>query len=218
MARYYTRFEPDPRLARIYSEVQRLALIYRQLGQTGRAIRAIDLMEDVMRRLEAHAVRMSADADEIIRRHIETTRVRPRASGRMSSAVKSRPLVTSVPSGAIGVADLDELDKSTPASRMGPRHIPYWYAQEFGSEAAVGRIVPGYFQPGNARAAADQFRVHPFFEQVGPKAPRGTPAMVITRPIEARHFLRDGTRDALALHLREIRRVNQVGTAGILSI
>jgi hypothetical protein len=40
--------------------------------------------------------------------------------------------------------------------------------------------------------------MHPYFEPV--YRTRGTPAMVIKRPLEARHFLRDGVKVAVAFH------------------
>lgn len=219
MARFYTRFEPDPALVDLYSELQAAAAAFERAAGGDprlevRAIRAIEVMRDIMRRLTIHSRVSAANADRLIRERIEATRVRPRASGRMSAHVISRALPSSVPSGAIGVADLDELDRSNPASRMGRSGIPYWMAQEYGSSAAVGRRLTGFFTPGFAAADPGQFRVHPFFEVGGPQAPR----MVIKNPIEARHFLRDGSRDALDFHHRELKAIDRLAIAGIRSV
>jgi hypothetical protein len=230
MARYYTRFEPDPALVTLYADLQGAALsffraarrevdpVLRAALQT-RGFGASEIERALRARLERHAVRSAAQADELIRQRIEATRKRPRRSPPgMSSHILSRPLATSEPSGAIGVADLDELDKSNPAARMGRTGVPYWMAQEYGSSAAVGRRVPGYFQPGNARPDPAQFRVHPYFEQSSKPAPRGTPAMVIKRPIEARWFLKDGSADALAFHTRGLKEIDRQALRGIAAI
>lgn len=202
MTSFYTRVEADPDLLVGYKALQDAVILFRRGGQLGRARAALALLERFQAELTQLGVRSAEVADELIRGRIDATAVRPPTSGRMRAAVISRPLATAFPSGAFGIADVDELNKSG-RDRLGPKKIAYWMAQEFGSTAAIGRVVPGYFEPGGAKPDGSQFRVHPFFQQVGPPAPRGTPAMVIENPIHARHFVRDGARDALAYHQRE---------------
>jgi hypothetical protein len=119
----------------------------------------------------------------------------------LRKSVKSRPLPSTFPAGAVGIADIEELDKGT-INPSAPTKGAYWRAQEYGTTAHVGRIVPGYFGtgPGQASspASAAEFRVHPYFEAVLHQ--RGTPAMVIKRPLQARHFIRDGAAETAVWH------------------
>lgn len=159
-------------------------------------------------------------ADELIRARIRATAVRPPTSGRLESGIISRPLPTTWPAGAVGIADIDALDKAAVNPRFHAAG-PYWRTQEYGYAGHVGRRVPGYFQPGGARPSGAEFRVHPYFEQVGGaggRAPRGTPAMVIRKPIEARHFLRDGTDDMLAWRQLGISRINRNAISALARI
>jgi hypothetical protein len=154
-------------------------------------------------------------ADQIIRRFIRQTAVRPPTSGRLESGILSRALPTAWPAGAIGVADIERLDlTAVNPNYHGKGKKSYWRAQEYGYSGAVGRIVPGFFMPGRSRPSAAEFRNHPYFERAGVdpatgKSPKGTPAMVITKPIRARHFLRDGTAEFIAWREREMSRINR---------
>jgi hypothetical protein len=151
-----------------------------------RLSRAITQFEE---RLAALAIRTAAVADASIRRHIDQTQVRADTSKQrhMRDNIRSRhvPLPGVAEAGVVGIADMSELNKT---ARGGGA---YWDAQEFGTDAHVGRTVRGYFMPGRARPSQADFRVHPEFQAAG----RG-PQMTIAKPIEERGFLRDGIEDA----------------------
>lgn len=212
MARYWRRIEPDPELALAYRD---LTLAIRYFEAAGLRAEAAKLRLVLLRLWEDYeklGARASAKADAFVRSRLRNTQVRPDASGRLRSAIRSRPLPVGagglgglLPAGAIGIVDLDELDRLVvdPDDRQ---KRPYWRAQEYGTSAHVGRIVPGYFQPGSADPSAAEFRVHPYFKPVF--YTRGTPAMLIQRPLRARHFLRDGTADAVVWHRQRSVAIN----------
>jgi hypothetical protein len=112
----------------------------------------------------------------------------------MEGNILSRPIAMSRPTGAVGIADMRVLNRTRRS-----RGKPYWAAQEFGTDAHVGRILPGYFMPGKSRPSAAEFRVHPEFRRQS--RGRGVPAMNIQKPIEERGFLRTGT-DIAGAHRR----------------
>jgi hypothetical protein len=130
------------------------------------------------------------------------TRVRPEAGNvgtprkRLADGIRSEVIGL----GAVGIGDISELD-----TVVGTDGRPFWRAQEYGSDHNVGRVVFGLFEPGGAAASQSQFRVHPVFV-VG-----DGPAMVIRRPIPARHFLRAGTAAAQVLRSREFGAAEAVG-------
>jgi hypothetical protein len=161
------------------------------------------ILAGVFRDFELLGTRGAAKADAYIRDRLRQTQVRPDASHRLRDAVRSVPLTNPLPGGAVGIASIEALDKGA----VNPSHPnnPYWRAQEYGTAAHVGRIVPGYFQPGQSRPSAAEFRVHPFFE--ARLRQRRTPAMRITRPINARYFLRDGTQNFVAWHVAQTERI-----------
>lgn len=138
-------------------------------------------------------------ADEAIRDKIERTRVRPRISSfgfmvpkkSLSEGVRSEVLGP----GAVGIGSLGEMD-----TVVGTDGRPYWRTQEYGSDHNVGRIIYGLFQPGGAAPSQEDFRKHPVFQ---PGA-EGGGAMIIRRPIPARHFMRDGAGVAESFRAREL--------------
>lgn len=147
------------------------------------------------RRLEQLALDYSVVAEKEIREQITKTAKRPDTGLRphLRDNIVCRPTFPGVPlpTGWVGVADIDELDKVV--NPLTPGYGPYWRTQEDGSTAHVGRSINGLFFPsggpsGGAGAPPDpgQFRAHPVFV-AGPGG-RG----VIARPIEARHFIRKG--------------------------
>ena len=209
MADYFKSVLADPALARSYILLMRTIADLERAGDP-RVIhwrRIFDGLLNDYRRISGQA---PVIADEAIRSRIRATSVRPTTSQRMERAIVSRRFITGVeatfPSASFGIADLNVLNEAT--MRPGARK-PYWRAQEYGYEGNVGRIVPGYFEDsaGNQFAPNQaQFREHPYFvAQRG----KGTPAMVIGRAIEARHFLRDGSRETLAWLDRETNRAQQ---------
>lgn len=142
---------------------------------------AVDYRDAVIRIAEDTARVATTSARE----QLDATQVRPSTSNglHLRDVIQSRPLGPRPELGAVGVGDIEILDSAT-----GPDGNPYWTAQEFGSSQNIGRIVPGYFMPGRARPSAAEFRVHPEFDAV--LYTRGTPPMVITKPIPERGFLR----------------------------
>lgn len=146
---------------------------------------------DFRLKLERLAIDTAVTADARTVEWIKLTQVRPDTSkaNHMRGNIASRPLGGRLPFGAVGVADIAVLNKTRRSSGG-----PYWEAQEFGSSAAVGRILPGYFMPGKSRPGDAPSRTHPEFRRQ--TTGRGVPAMVVKNPIEARGFLRRGVEDA----------------------
>lgn len=222
MAQYWQRIDIDPALVATYAALL-TAIRYRtQAAAVAREPiqRDIDLrkrleMDLVLHRLwrdlEKLAIKSSARADGLIRARIKKTQVRPDTPGpHMIDNVLSRPLPSTFPLGMVGIADIDVLDRTV--NPRAPQAGPFWLAQEFGTRAHIGRKVPGFFQPGRSVASQGEFRVHPYFEQSRGK---GTPAMVIKRPIQARHFLRDGAAQAVARHLVDQQQITGRATGSL---
>src|SRR3954464_10682082 len=116
-------------------------------------------------RLGELALRTAAVADASIRRHIDQTQVRPDTTKQrhMRDNIRSRhvPLPGVAEAGIVGIADMSDLNKT---ARGGGA---YWEAQEFGTDAHVGRTVRGFFMPGRARPSQAEFRQHPEFQAAG---------------------------------------------------
>lgn len=162
----------------------------------------------IKRRVDRDAQATALEADRLIRRRIEATRVRPPTVGVKNSqtslmgGVLSRPIPSILPGGgAVGIADIEELVKATLRPSAGSKVPYYWRAQEFGSEHNVGRVLVGVFQPGEAEPDGSQFRVHPVFEtrSSGTRYP-----MRIGKPIPERAFLREGAYDAYLYRRRRL--------------
>jgi hypothetical protein len=197
---------------RIFSQIDRARTLAVRANRLGDQITARDL-ELLAARLEAIALQFNdlelgvarktaLRADQAIRQRIDATRVRPRRpggkSGQLSSRIKSEPLPSRpLALGQVGIARMEELDKVVNPDF--PNAKAYWRAQEYGYDFSQhprdkrGNVaIRGFFQPGNAPANGGQFRQHPYFETA-----QGAPRMVIRRPVPARHFLRDGTDNAV---------------------
>lgn len=189
-----------------FGEMLRARAVARSKGlrSTARQIDiAIDSLNRDLRQIERT---MPAIADDRIRAKIKQSAKRPSASagmsGGLSKNVKSEPLPSQPSIAGVGVARYADLDRTiNPHSRSSK---PYWRTQEYGYVGHVGRTMPGLFYGprggGGVPADPSQFRVHPIFRIV-----EGGPPMTIRRPIKARHFLRDGTREAEAIWRRRVR-------------
>lgn len=191
------------------------------------------------REMEELALRGAADATERMRAKFKRTKRRSLTvqAPYLLNALRAKPLVTGLKlsAGAVGVADLDRLNKVTNPSS--PQHGAYWRAQEFGTgqpggpPSQLGRVIRGYFydrglsnptppvsgggsQPifvsaRNANAAAAALGHGQFGGGTrGGFGGYGT----IQREIQGRHFIRDGAdlayRDWLAgLRVIEARAV-----------
>lgn len=166
----------------------------------------LDLEAEVTAAGEAAALA----ADDAIKRKIESTRVRPATgTNRLEDAIQSRAIASVPAGGAVGIADFEHLEK-TAADDQGR---PYWRAQELGSDHLVGKRLTGFFQPGQSPPSAAEFRVHAVFEQ-----DPGGAAMLIQRPIAARHFIAEGVEVADTVRLAEFRGIEKRFVPKVTSI
>lgn len=147
-----------------------------------------------MRAVEADTARYATKA---IRNRVRATQRRPGGSGRLAGGVVSRPVPSPFPAGSVGIADIDVLDRRVVGAANSGRYPgtagrqPYWQAQDEGSTHLVGRQMVGFFMPGMSRPSPSRSRQHARFVTARAGGP-----MTVKRPIEARHFLRDGANDA----------------------
>ena len=207
---FYAHIVPDGGLARGYVALLDAIAAFRVAGHLAEAARA----QRILRRMWAQYEGLSAQgpqvADEHIRARIRASAVRPPTSGQLERAIVSRPIPTTFPAGAVGIASYEALNSGAVNPRTGGI---YWRTQEYGYEGNVGRRVRGYFMPGVSAPSQEEFRQHPYFEAT-PKGPR----MVIRRPIEARHFLRDGTVEFADWHLQQERRIQRDALTALRAI
>jgi hypothetical protein len=220
---FYQRLLPPNGLANGYVALLDAMDAYAARGMLTQREEVRRLLNSMWAEYEALSVQGAAKSEEIIRRRIRQTAVRPARSGRLEKGIKSMPLQTSLPSGSIGIADIDHLD----ATVINPRYRrfgPYWRAQEYGlpglTPADYGgggrKVAPGYFMPGYSAPAGGQFRVHPYFQQMG--YAKGMPALMRLAPVPARHFLRDGTAEFIEWRRREIARINRHAISKLVAI
>lgn len=214
MAHYYLMMEADPALGRIYVKLADIVAAYTAAGNPVAAARA----EAVLRKMSAEFTRLgtrgAAKGTELIRQRLRITSVRPPTSGILEGAITSRPLPSFPPAGNVGVADMDELDRQVVNPRTGGT---YWRAQEYGLPVSYrGKPAPGFFMPGRSRPSMNEFQNHPYFEQM-PYA-RGMPALVRTRDVPARHYLRDGSKAYEAWHIAEQNRIKAEAVKAVLRI
>lgn len=222
MAEFFRRYEPDPQLFRGYRHILDAIDVYRAARHPEIAARLDAAFQAMLANVERQTVRSAARTDQRIRATLRERLVRsPTAGPHLADRVHSLPVPTRLPAGALGVADIEQLDQAVDPDY--PRS-PYWRAIEYGSDAAVGRIVVGYFQPGGGRGgatapAADEFRHHPYFlsNRAAPAGP-SPPAMKVQRPIEPKHFLRDGSREALAEHEAAMTMTQAEGLAAMSAV
>jgi len=185
--------------------LQEAAVLARDLplGQSAEIEALIGFVE---RKVNEAGVLTAKVSEESIREFISRTRVRPRApsfsgSDAVSGGGARKLLEDGVHSetlgqGSVGIASIEELD-----AVVGSDGRPFWRTQEYGSTHNVGRVVLGFFQPGNPVPDQQQFRRHPIF------VPGAGPPMHIQRPIGARHFLRDGAAAAESFREKQFREV-----------
>lgn len=210
---YWQRIQGFEGTRRAYSDLIAALDIARSLGPAGvRRATAIQALLFELERQELLVSRaVAARADAFIRTAIATSSTgrpqRPSArSGNLAGHVRSDPLPGTLPLGQVGIANIAELDKVVnPDYRSAG---PYWEAQERGSTAAVGRVLVGYFQPGNSAPSQAEFRSHAYFTYDG-RQNKKAPGGIIKRPIQARHFLRDGTEQAVTYWHEQQRRVER---------
>lgn len=169
-------------------------------------------VEEIIAAVEQGVARVTIETIKVsetaIIEHIQRSRVRPEISAfgfmvpkkKLEEGVKSEALGL----GGVGIGSIAEMD-----SVVGTDGRPFWRTQEYGSDHNVGRVVYGLFQPGGVPASQGEFRKHPVFE------PGSGGAMIIRRPIPARHFMRDGAAEAEGFRARELGQVEDEGVAEI---
>jgi hypothetical protein len=170
------------------------------------------------------AIRGGEVAKRAMRSRFDRTKT-PRAArggSPLRSALVARRAAYPIPTGAVGIADLDRLNAVI--NPFTPSYGPYWRAQEYGTGAdgvpsQVGRRIHGFFTDrsgiGNAQRPVAGGGTHARFISsssphalLGPRGGSGGPG-VIRREIQGRHFIRDGARDGYPEWLRLIRDADQ---------
>jgi hypothetical protein len=181
----------------------------------------------------------ATDATKQIQARLKETAKRPDTGVRphLRNGIRSRPIdVTGrgIATGAVGVADEASLNKvKNPNS---PKYGPYWRAQEFGTGSAdvrddraapksqIGREIVGYFfdrgktnptvpQKGRSdqpifitgRSAGAVVGSGRQFSRAGKGGGRG----IIGKEIEGRHFIRDGSDQAVKVWRANLRAIER---------
>lgn len=212
--RYVHFMEAPPALLDTYRLLIRAEATARSIpGPEGvaRADAVALLLVQIEDQVTAAGVASATAADAAIRARIAATQVRPPTpkQAHMTDAIESRGVLSVPAGGAVGIADIDRLDRIA-ADQQGR---PYWRAQELGSDHLVGRRFSGLFQPGDSPPDASEFRNHPIFVPG-----EGGASMLITRPISPRHFIEEGVRAADAFRLQEFRAIDAQAVAEMKSI
>jgi hypothetical protein len=118
---------------------------------------------DLQRTMAKSAIEAAGVADVVATNVLKATQVRPDTTKQRH--LEDTFLSRATPTGAVelGVAGLFDEKKLNQAKRGG--NI-YWEAQEFGTDAHVGRVIRGFFvgSGGRARPSQADFRVHPEFQ------------------------------------------------------
>lgn len=191
--RYFKILGVSPNLIAMYEMLLEAA----EIANTNPALRAagieIDrLIRQVQQRNEEAARVTAVESIALIRARINATRVRPPGTNSLLGAVLSKPVPSIVPGGgAVGIGDIEALNRGTLRPSGGAKVPFYWRAQEFGSDHLVGHALLGVFQPGEEAPSPEQRRQHPFFEVRG-KGQGKRERMIIRNPIAERGFLREG--------------------------
>jgi hypothetical protein len=194
---FYQRVEGSVAIEEALGTIARTAAILHATGNHARGERYDEILVKLIEDLDLASRRSAAKADAFIRSRLRNTEVgRPSpVTGTLASHIHS----IAGRRGAFGIAEIESLDLTINARSGGI----YWRAQEWGYAGNVGRIVPGFFQPGDSKPSGAEFRNHPYFEQRSARKKKSkVPAMVIRRPIPARYYLRDGTIEAVAFNAR----------------
>lgn len=180
----------------------------------------------------------AAEATKAIKEKLKTTAKRPDTGvgPHLRDLIRCRPLsVGGFTTGSVGIADIGELNKAV--NPLGPQYGPYWFAQEEGSTRNVGREITGFFfGTGYAGPPSPpdpaQSRQHPIFVTgaqgaaafggagfdggAGVAGGRGR-RMLIQRPIQARHFIRDGANQARGAWFAGLRRIEDEALARLVA-
>lgn len=201
---FYRILEPWPGMVMAYSTAARVEAKLQRIPTPLARAKLVMLrgaMATAKRQMRAVEVDTARHATKAVRNRIQATQRRPGGTGKLARGVVSRPIGSALPAGSVGIGDIDILDRRVVGASNSGRHPgtagrqPYWQVQEHGSTHLVGRTMVGFFMPGMSRPNPSQFRQHSRFSvSAGGRGYGG--AMTVRRPIEARHFLRDGAKDA----------------------
>lgn len=217
---YYVIFGVPKHLIASYEQMF-AALDIALRRQPSAAIQIRLLIRDIQTRIDVVAAKTATTGETAVLRRIAATRKRPQTAagssqaGRLESGIVCKPLPIIFPrgSGGVGIGQIAALEAATVSGHPTNSDYPfYWRAQEDGSRAMVGRQLYGVFQPGEARPARAEFRVHSTFEQRQRGGAQRSYKMVVRRPVEARNFLKDG---AGAAYLARRAGIKGVETYGI---
>lgn len=233
-----------------------VALVYREFQLTLRELRKLALRVSGKRKaaVEAQIVEVqlvqsryvrdmekvasvgAAAATKSVRQVFDQTRT-PRSAGQASRLRKSltaRPAKFALPTGNVGIGDVDLMDRVT--NPFSPGFGSYWLAQEIGTGAhdketgvtiksQLHRRLFGFFTDRSGGGNVDIPRAgggtHARFISAsspgavqGPRGGAGGPGE-ISREIRGRHFLRDGRNAAYDVWVAQIR---QADTRAIRSL
>lgn len=172
-------------------------------GFPARAAKYDAIAAELIADLQEAGIQSSKIADAAIRAKFDASRgnrgrIRPENTGQLRKAIRSQPIPTAFPLGAIGIANIDELDQVVNPRTGGA----YWTAQEWGYDFRGRKLVGYFFNPGQAAPSADAFRLHAYFQTEGKTGARKVPGMVVKKAVLARHFLRDGAAVGVEANLK----------------
>lgn len=217
MARYTDEFVVLG-IIRLHEDFRRLIATANRAGNTALAAELAIVYAWFNDELDLLARAVAKDAVKQIRNRIRATQKRAYTVTRpyLVDQVKARPEFVSSPwaTGAVGVGDIDALDKAI--NPRDPGKFSYWRSQEYGARPS-NKAVYGYFwdrgMNTRSRPSQAQFRVHPIF-----MASKPGQRMIWRRPIEPRHFVRDGADRAYRDWLAGIGQIQGAAIAGIRAV
>lgn len=178
------------------------------------AIAIAEIVVGLEAELSQLGARTALLAEEKIKQHLRATARRPETAGQGIHLIDTIKAET-IGLGAVEVAPFVELDRAV--NPNGGSDRPYWRAQEYGlDEGFVGRILFGTFEPSGQPPSAAPAGGAGFDPSFVMGTQTGAGPGVIQHPIAARHFLRDGTNEAVAFYATRIRALEQRWTPLIL--
>lgn len=198
MADYYQRFV-IPEVPEVYGMFIKTIRDAQRRGLIATADYLTLLFGEYRDSMISLSLRTAEVADASIQAAIKSSAKRSEQTkpGGLLDRVHSEPIRADA--GLVGVGRLDGPD--------GMDNLAYWRAQEYGlEEGFVGRVLHGFFyDAGGANPTKPEHGRgdQPYF---APDAGGGFGT--IRHPIQARHFMRDGTNTAAKFWLREQRRIN----------
>jgi hypothetical protein len=224
MARYKTGMvivdvlETHRKFDRVLVRLSQLALNPRIRRFAQRERRKVLLAYDQFNRdLETLAQRTAQQVDLEIQRQLARTAKRPdtRTKPHIRDHIVSRPSrLAGIPTGWVGTADIDELDKVV--NPLSPGYGPYWRTQEEGYTGHVGRRIHGLFFGAGMSGGGEPPRAvyrggggpHPIFVA----SPIGGPG-VIQESIAPRRFIANGNKIVGVKWLAQLKAIERAAIA-----